>query len=905
MLAALALLAGTQGKAVAQAAQLSAPYPPSEVITQVNWAPKQTIVRKAHDSDNWPMTWADDGALYSAYGDGYGFEPFLPDKLSLGLAKVTGAPPAFAGENIRAPSLEQRGRGRSGRKASGLLCVDGVLSLWARNATNSQLAWSGDHGLTWRWADWQLTNSFGCPTFLNFGRNYAGAHDEFVYIYSPDTDSAYEAADRLVLARVPKTQIRERAAYEFFSGLNAGEATWSRDLARRGAVFSAAGLCYRCGVTYDAALKRYLLVQPVVTSASRDSTGKIDVRFAGGLAVYDAPAPWGPWTTAYFTNQWDVGPGDSASFPTKWMSADGKTLYLVFSGDDNFSLRKAEFQVSPNNGAPQGSTVWPGKDWLTATPESQGMSGEALAEAEAYAQKYSGTSGCVIRHGYLVKEWGPTTALTDIKSAAKAAVGATVLGLAVDAGLVKLDDPAQKYYPNIGAEKPENVVTGWLPEVTVRELATMTAGFDDGRPPKLVRRPGSGGEYSNDTANMQAELLTLVFGEDLYTLFKRKVMDPIDAPESEWRWRENGYRPKTINGLKAREFASGITITHRALARIGYLYLRGGNWNGQQILLPEYIQAATQPTTLPAPYMYYGFYWGSNAKGQLPDVPRDIYWALGLGESILVVCPSLDIVAVRMGAGSRKSILPPFTTDWDQKTAGFFKLVARAVTQTNPPAWDWTTASPESQGMSSTRLKEMKDDLAAHKTSGLLVIRNDKIVCEWYAPGLCATNPHGTASMAKALVGGVSLAVALTDGRIVLDDPAAKFVPQWQQDARKHRITIRQLGSHTSGLADAEDQSIPHDKLTGWAGDFWKRLAPPQDSFTIARDLTPMLSEPGERFQYSNPGIAMLAYAITGALQDAPQTDLRTLLRERVMRPIGVPDAEWSIGYGKTCTVYR
>ena len=49
-------------------------------------------------------------------------------------------------------------------------------------------------------------------------------------------------------------------------------------------------------------------------------------------------------------------------------------------------------------------------------------------------------------------------------------------------------------------------------------------------------------------------------------------------------------------------------------------------------------------------------------------------------------------------------------------------------------------------------------------------------------------------------------------------------------------MTLRQLGSHTSGLADAEVQNLPHDKLTGWQGDFWKRLDPPRDPFTIARD---------------------------------------------------------------------
>src|SRR5678810_1310809 len=103
----------------------------------------------------------------------------------------------------------------------------------------------------------------------------------------------------------------------------------------------------------------------------------------------------------------------------------------------------------------------------------------------------------------------------------------------------------------MGRERPENVATGWLGEVRVRHLATMTAGFDDGRPPKLVYRPGTKGIYSNDTSNMLAELLTLKFGEDLSTVFKRRVMEVIGAPPGEWRWRDNQYRAKRINGLRA------------------------------------------------------------------------------------------------------------------------------------------------------------------------------------------------------------------------------------------------------------------------------------------------------------------------------------------------------------------
>lgn len=309
------------------------PYPPSPLIAEIRWAPAETITRQARGSDNWPLAWGDDDLLYTAYGDGHGFEPLLPEKLSLGLARIVGDPPDLRGENLRTESLEQRGDGARGKKASGLISLDGVLYLWARNADNSQLAWSADHGSTWQWADWRWTTSFGCPTFLSCGRNAVG-DEGLVYVYSQDSDTAYQRADRMVLARVPQQRITDRTAYEFFASLDAqGRPVWTPDIARRGAVFDSPGRCYRSSVSYNAGLRRYLWVQTGLGS---------DTRFAGGLAVYDAPEPWGSWSTAFATEAWDVGPGETASFPPKWISADGRTLHLVFSGDDCFSVRQAK-----------------------------------------------------------------------------------------------------------------------------------------------------------------------------------------------------------------------------------------------------------------------------------------------------------------------------------------------------------------------------------------------------------------------------------------------------------------------------------------------------------------------------------------------------------------------------------
>jgi hypothetical protein len=305
-------------------------------------APTDEIIRKASGSDNWPITWADDDNLYTAYGDGWGFEPKTEKKLSLGVAKITGSPPEFKGINIRTKSGERIGQGAEGAKASGMLMVDSVLYMLVRNTGNSQLAWSTDYGKSWTWCDWKFTTSFGAPTFLNFGKNYSGARDDFVYIFSHDSDSAYEPADWFVMARVPNDRIKERSAYEFYKGLDGSAGPiWTKEIRGRGAVFVNPQKCYRSGISYNAGLKRYLWCQ--ILPSGKDQRGP---RFQGGFGIYDAPQPWGPWTAVFYTTEWDAGPGETSSFPTKWISPDGKTCHLLFSGDDCFSVRKAVLMVT-------------------------------------------------------------------------------------------------------------------------------------------------------------------------------------------------------------------------------------------------------------------------------------------------------------------------------------------------------------------------------------------------------------------------------------------------------------------------------------------------------------------------------------------------------------------------------
>lgn len=323
------------------------PYPQSDLISGVEFAPPETVLRFARGSDNWPVTWAGDDHLYTAYGDGNGFHPNTEIKLSLGLCRVEGSPPHIKGLNIRTITGERVGDGRYGPKASGMLMVEGTLYMLVRNLSNSQLAWSDDFGQTWEWADWRFTSGLGCPTFLNFGKNYEDARDQFVYIYSNNEETAYKSSDKMILARVPKDKLREKGYYEYLAGYTGNNnPVWSEDYQKRKAVFTNPGKCYRSGITYNKGLKRYLWCQVIQVSDRGTARGP---RFEGGLGIYEAPEPWGPWKTVFYTMDWDMGPGETASLPSKWMSEDGKSGYFLFSGDDCFSVRAVNFNTYASN----------------------------------------------------------------------------------------------------------------------------------------------------------------------------------------------------------------------------------------------------------------------------------------------------------------------------------------------------------------------------------------------------------------------------------------------------------------------------------------------------------------------------------------------------------------------------
>jgi len=333
-----------------------APYPPSPVIERIEWDFKN-VQRQAPGSDNWPTTWADDGHQYTVWGDGGGFGGTNGlGRVSLGVGRVEGGPDDYKGLNVWGGHQAANQATFEG-KSYGIICVDKVLYMWvspgsgATSFKEARLARSADHGAIWARADWAFTKEDGVvmPTICQFGKDYAGARDEYVYHYMTRLDRErlefdVQKTGQIDLARVPRDRMLDRAAYEFFAGLDAaGQPTWVKDLAARKPVFhDANGVAWSVSVCHNAGLKRYLLC----------TEHKQQCR--GNLGIFDAPEPWGPWTTAAYHENWGkLGSTFYWNFSNKWLSADGRDFTLIFTGTgqwDSWNTVRGRFVVADETG---------------------------------------------------------------------------------------------------------------------------------------------------------------------------------------------------------------------------------------------------------------------------------------------------------------------------------------------------------------------------------------------------------------------------------------------------------------------------------------------------------------------------------------------------------------------------
>jgi CubicO group peptidase (beta-lactamase class C family) len=351
-----------------------------------------------------------------------------------------------------------------------------------------------------------------------------------------------------------------------------------------------------------------------------------------------------------------------------------------------------------------------GEAWERKRPEDVGMDSALLDEAIAFAKtqetkvprdfstqietfgallgplpKERGeTNGIIIRHGYIVGEWGDTSRIDPTYSVAKSFLS-TALGLAIDRKLIKsIDDPVREYIHDGGYDSPHNAKITW------RHHATQTSEwegtmwgkshdfigieqFGNGRrKPREIKEPGSYYEYNDVRINRLSLSLLRVWGRPLPQVLKEHVMAPIGASDT---WQYHGYKNSDviINGKKmtsvsgGTRWGGGLWISTRDEARFGYLFLRRGRWRDRQIISESWVKMATTPSGIGPDY---GFLWWLNSKQkQWPSAPASSFAAIGYGSNTIWIDPDDDLVVVwRWHQGNGEEL---------------FKRVTAAIRKTN------------------------------------------------------------------------------------------------------------------------------------------------------------------------------------------------------------------------------
>ncbi len=356
------------------------PYPRSDLVDgwKLDWSTHQ---RHAQGSDNFQLTWADDGHLYGAWGDGGGFGGTnSKGRVGLGVARVEGGPRDYRGFNVWG-GLEAEREATFDGKSWGLICVEEVLHMWVvpdrpdgkkhRNHYEYvELASSRDHGRSWEKADWRFLQeeNLTIPTFLNFGRNNDGvpeSYGDYVYSYfiSPASITmehqgpqgvglVVHKPGKLYLARVETSLLgNSKQDFQFFCGLDGSRDPIWGALNDKVPVFEdSRGVGWCLSACYHPGIKRVLLT----TEHGESKTGQ--------LGLFEGATPWGPWKTVVYHDEEDpfgktrTGSDHSwennvffMALPTKWLDDYDFTLTFTGAGsgrdNDSFNTVQGRFGI--------------------------------------------------------------------------------------------------------------------------------------------------------------------------------------------------------------------------------------------------------------------------------------------------------------------------------------------------------------------------------------------------------------------------------------------------------------------------------------------------------------------------------------------------------------------------------
>ena len=342
--------------------------------------------------------------------------------------------------------------------------------------------------------------------------------------------------------------------------------------------------------------------------------------------------------------------------------------------------------------------IWPTKEWQRSTPEEQGMGSKELADVvksgafelvqivqapetppvdllgpSPQPQSQSLPPGrrvkvagigfdslLIVRHGKIVVEayYAPYSAgIPHAMCSVTEAITSTLTAIASEEGL--LDSPSHRVLEFFDRSSIANV-DDRKESIAVQNLLDMTSGIQWWQPLEawspvvlemehssdwvkfvldraMSRAPGTRFNYSDGNAHLLSAIITKLSKMSALEYANAKLFGSLGIKDVSWRRDPQGI---SIGGC-------GLCLEPRDMAKIGYLYLRNGVWEGRRLLPSAWIDKVSQATVHPHgssnPELRYG-----NLFWSVPD--KHFYMAAGSHGQAIVVFPDLDIVAVTTGS---------------------------------------------------------------------------------------------------------------------------------------------------------------------------------------------------------------------------------------------------------------
>lgn len=358
-------------------------------------------------------------------------------------------------------------------------------------------------------------------------------------------------------------------------------------------------------------------------------------------------------------------------------------------------------------------TYWPTHGWRSSTPEENGIDSAKLAEAllTMRERNISIHSLLIIRNGAVVVDayFYPYDGKTvhDVASVTKS-VMTTLIAIAADQDKLQLDQPLLSYFPERTIANRDALKE----RVTLRHLASMSSGLDCTRERdeatlremkaspdwvqftldrKVVWEPGTHFVYCGPGMHILSATLQQATGMTALDFARQNLFEPLGVRDVIWPTDPQGYN--TGSG--------DVFLYPQDMAKIGYLWLNKGQWDGKQIVSRDWVENSVKVQIETGDDSNYGYGWWVDT-----DDPAS-YHADGRGGQRIIVVPAWNIIVVTTGGGFEydqiEPLLAPTLVDTEKplstNPAGVVQLEAALTAISKPPAAQPVKPLPETARM--------------------------------------------------------------------------------------------------------------------------------------------------------------------------------------------------------------